>query len=94
MLLLNPVRLLVKLPVPVPTGSEVFELEMVGFGEVLQHTPRAVIAVPPSLVIVPPQVAEEKVKLFIVAVDIVGGLSVPNIQRMLIPFSRALGFPI
>ena len=43
---------LVKLPVPVP--SVVRLLEMVGFWLVLQQTPRAVTAEPPSPVIFPP----------------------------------------
>ena len=48
--------LLVNDPVPVP--SEVFEFAIVGFADVLQHTPRAVIADPPSKVIEPPHSAE------------------------------------
>ena len=52
----NPVRLLVKLPVPEP--SEVWLLLKVGFCEVLQQTPRAVTGEPPSLVTLPPVVAE------------------------------------
>ena len=47
--------LLVKAPVPEPLV--VFEPEVVGTGDVLQHTPRAVTLNPPSLVMVPPQVA-------------------------------------
>ena len=42
---------------PVVPASMVFELAMVGFCEVLQHTPLAVIVVPPSLVTLPPLVA-------------------------------------
>jgi hypothetical protein len=48
--------LLVKLPVPVP--SEVLVPAVVGVVEVLQQTPRAVIAAPPSLVMFPPPLAE------------------------------------
>ena len=48
-------RLLVKVPGPVP--SVVFELVVVGFCVVAQHTPRAVTAEPPSDVIFPPLVA-------------------------------------
>ena len=33
-------------------------METVGFGEVLQHTPRAVTMAPPSDVTLPPQVAD------------------------------------
>ena len=44
---------LVKVPVPLP--SVVFPtLPVVGFGEVLQQTPLAVMADPPSSVTVPP----------------------------------------
>ena len=46
---------LAKLPTPVPLV--VFESEVVGFGEVPQQTPRAVTAIPPSFVILPPLVA-------------------------------------
>jgi hypothetical protein len=56
----SPVILLVKEPVPVP--SEVFvESETVGFDEVLQTTPLAVIGEPPSAVMFPPLVAAEEV---------------------------------
>ena len=48
--------LLVKLPVPVP--SVVLLAEVVGFDDVLQHTPRAVTVAPPSLVTLPPELAE------------------------------------
>ena len=51
--------LLVNVPVPVP--SEVLESEVVGFWFVLQQTPLAVIADPPSLEIFPPHVAAEDV---------------------------------
>lgn len=47
---------LVKLPVLVP--SIVCESEVVGFGEVLQQTPRAVTDEPPSDEMLPPQRAE------------------------------------
>jgi hypothetical protein len=52
----SPVRLLVKLPVPVP--FEVLLLVVVGFWEVDQHIPLAVTAAPPSLVTFPPPDAE------------------------------------
>ncbi len=48
-------RLLVKVPVPVP--SVVLLLAVVGFAEVLQQTPLAVTAAPPSAVTFPPLVA-------------------------------------
>ena len=48
--------LLAKAPLPVP--SVVFvDKAMVGFADVLQQTPRAVMAAPPSAVILPPLVA-------------------------------------
>ena len=53
--------LLVKLPVPLP--SVVWLSAVVGFCEVLQHTPRAVTVAPPSEVTLPPQVAEVSVTL-------------------------------
>jgi hypothetical protein len=46
---------LVNAPVPVP--SVVFELLVVGFAVVLQHTPRAVTVELPALVTLPPLVA-------------------------------------
>ena len=50
---------LVKLPLPVPLL--VFESAVVGFCSLLQHNPFAVIAAPPSLLIIPPQLAELEV---------------------------------
>ena len=47
---------LVKLPDPVP--SVVLLFEIVGVDDVFQQIPRAVIGDPPSLVILPPVVAE------------------------------------
>ena len=58
--------LLVKLPVPLP--SVVWLSAVVGFCEVLQHTPRAVTVAPPSEVTLPPQVAEVSVTLLTAAV--------------------------
>jgi hypothetical protein len=55
----NPERLLVKLPVPVP--SVVLESLIVGFSVVAQQVPFAVIAPPPSDVIFPPETAVVKV---------------------------------
>jgi len=49
----NPVTELTKLPAPVP--SAVFASVNVGEPFVFQHTPRAITAAPPSVVIVPPQ---------------------------------------
>jgi hypothetical protein len=47
--------LLVKDPVPVP--FVVWSSEVVGFDEVLQHTPLALTASPPSAVTLPPDKA-------------------------------------
>ena len=52
MLGLNPVMLLVKVPVSVP--SAVWLSLMVGLADVLQHTPLAVTENPPSDVTFPP----------------------------------------
>ena len=49
------VILLVNVPVPVP--SVVWSSDIVGFCEVLQHTPLAVTVAPPLFVTFPPQVA-------------------------------------
>jgi len=52
----SPVMELVKVPVPVP--SLVLAVNaVVGFADVLQHTPRAVTVAPPSAVTLPPLVA-------------------------------------
>ena len=61
---------LVKAPVPVPLV--VLESDIVGFCDVLQQTPLAVIGLPPSDVIVPPLVAEMDVKAELCVVEIVG----------------------
>ena len=55
----NPVRLLVKLPVPIP--SVVMELSTVGPVVVAQQIPLTVIAAPPLEVIVPPETAVVRV---------------------------------
>ena len=52
----NPVRLLVKLPTPAPSRVFVGNAT-VGPAEVLQQTPRAVTGVPLSFVMTPPQLA-------------------------------------
>ena len=54
----NPVRLLVKLPVPVPSFVEPMLLLKSGEEEISQTMPRAVIVVPPASVMSPPLVAE------------------------------------
>ena len=43
--------------VPIPLPSEVWASFMVGLGDVLQQTPRAVTEAPPVAVTLPPQVA-------------------------------------
>ena len=53
MLRFKPVRLLVKVPVPVP--SSVLLSDVVGDCDVLQQTPFAVIDAPPSSVTFPPE---------------------------------------
>ena len=62
--------LLVKAPVPEP--SEVWLLEIVGFADVLQQTPLAVTAAPPSLLTLPPLVALIEVMFDTVVVVTVG----------------------
>jgi hypothetical protein len=62
----NPERLPVKLPEPEP--FKVLLSLVVGFASVAQHTPRAVTGDPPSLVILPPEVAVVDVISVIVAV--------------------------
>ena len=56
MLTVNPVILAVKLPVPEPLV--IFELDIVGFGVVAQQIPRTDTVEQPSLMTLPPQVAE------------------------------------
>ena len=63
-----------KAPVPVP--SVVFELTVVGFAVVLQQTPRAVTAAPPSLEIFPPPVAVDEVTAESAVVVNVGRIAV------------------
>ena len=63
---------LVKLPVPEP--SIVLLLAVVGFCEVLQHTPRAVTDELPSDVTLPPPVAELAVTPVIASVVTVGAV--------------------
>ena len=68
----NPVILLVKLPVPLP--SVVWLPFTVGFCEVLQHTPRAVTVASPSDVTLPPQAAVVEVTLFTVVLVVTVGV--------------------
>ena len=69
--------LLVKVPVPVP--SVVLESEVVGLAEVLQQTPLAVTAAPPSEPIFPPDEAEVDVTEPGAVVVIDGRASVVNV---------------
>jgi hypothetical protein len=71
--MVSPVRLLVNVPIPVP--SKVLLLPTVGFGVVLQQIPLAKTASEPSLVTVPPQIADVSVIPIIFEVDITGSLS-------------------
>jgi hypothetical protein len=73
--------LLVKLPVPLP--SDVWEPPTVGFEVVLQHTPRAVTAAPPSFVITPPVVPELTV-MFVTAVVVKVGITGSFLQLSII----------
>ena len=70
MLVLNPVILLVKLPVPLP--FVVFELLVVGLVDVLQQTPLAVTVTPPSELTFPPEIALDDVIVDTELVDTVG----------------------
>ena len=69
----KPVIELVKFPVPVP--SVVWLSAVVGLTEVLQHTPRAITAAPPSEVILPPLAAVVEVMLEIAVVVTVGTMA-------------------
>ena len=73
--------LLVKVPVPVP--SVVCALLMVGFWEVLQHTPRAVTEAPPSLLIVPPETALLLLIEEIPAVVREGGITAAEVVKLI-----------
>ena len=77
----NPVMLEVKAPVPVPL--DVVLSAVVGLGDVLQHTPRAVTAAPPSDVTLPPLSAEVEVILETTVVFTVGSTAaVVNIKSL------------
>jgi hypothetical protein len=65
------VRLLVNVPIPVP--SEVLQFETVGFPEVFQHTPLAITSAPSSQVTIPPDIAFVWVIAEITDVDTTGG---------------------
>ena len=77
----NPVKLLENDPAPVPSVVLVFAI--VGFEEVDQQTPRAVILAPPSLVIVPP---EEAVVWVMAEMAVVVTVSIPGLVVKLTAF--------
>ena len=66
----KPVIELVKVPVPAP--SVVWLSDVVGLAEVLQHTPLAVTATPPTSVTFPPLVAVAEVMFETAVVVTVG----------------------
>jgi hypothetical protein len=76
----RPVRLLAKLPIPVPLV--VCEPVMTGLAVVPQHTPRAVTAALPSLVIEPPLVTELMV-IFVTAVVVKVGITGSFLQLLI-----------
>ena len=57
---------------PMPLPFTVWLSSIVGLGEVLQHTPRAVTVEPPSVSTRPPEVAEVEVIWFTALVDTEG----------------------
>ena len=73
MFAVSPVRVLVKVPPPVPSVVNV-ELAVVGFADVLQHTPRAVTVAPPSEVTFPPLVAVVEVIAVTTVVVTIGSI--------------------
>ena len=78
----SPVMALVNIPVPVPL---IVRLPVAtGFGEVLQHTPRAVTVAPPSAVTLPPLAAVDVVIAVIAVVVTVGNAVVDVVVVKLI----------
>ena len=76
----SPLKLLIKVPVPEP--SVVWLNEIVGFWEVLQHTPRAVTAEPPSEVTLPPLVAVDWVMPVAAVVVTVGTTGLASVEKV------------
>ena len=73
----NPVKLLVKLPVAVPSVE--CEPVIEGFADVPQQTPLTVITAPPLEVIVPPETADvEVIEVTAVVVRVVVVVEVVN----------------
>jgi hypothetical protein len=75
----NPVRLLVKIPVPV--ASDVFDPVIVGLAVVAQQVPLAVIVPPPSAVTFPPEVAVVNV-IAVAAVVVTVGSTIGFVVNM------------
>ena len=71
---------LVKVPIPVPSVVLV-DKAMVGFSVVLQQTPRAVTAAPPSVLIVPPLLAVVLVMADMAVVVMVGMVEVDAVVK-------------
>jgi hypothetical protein len=71
---------LVNVPIPVPSVVLV-DKAMVGFAVVLQQTPRAVTAAPPSVLIVPPLLAVVLVIADIAVVVITGMVAVDAVVK-------------
>jgi hypothetical protein len=76
----RPVRLLAKLPVPVPPARVLSAV--VGLGEVLQHTPRAVTGSPPLAVTLPPLEAVKPVTSVTAVVVTVGATAVVRVTSI------------
>ena len=80
----SPVIELVNAPDPVP--SVVFEFAVVGFDDMLQHTPRVVTFAPPLLVIFPPLLAVVAAIALNTVVVIVGVvIAVPVVKLISFP---------
>ena len=75
--------LLLKLPIPLPSLE--CKSSIVGLGIVLQHMPRAVIAVPPLEVTLPPQVAALAVMSLTTLVVTVGATGFTTTLTLAVP---------
>ena len=73
-----------KLPTPFP--SVVLLSAIVGLGEVLQHTPRAVTLAPPSEMILPPELADVSVIFEIDVVVISGKVATGVVNDLVLPY--------
>jgi hypothetical protein len=72
---------------PIPVWSEVFELVIVGFAVIAQHTPLAVTAPPPSEVILPPVTAVVKVIKVTAVVVRLGASRGEVVNEMSVPYA-------